>query len=143
MTTSPLPLPWQVRCVRDGAGGVYFSKPAGWDLLACESANYPDWEEPPCRCLGDVGISVDQANEILDEVCRMGEDKVTYGSTVGGIDFADEKLPFKLNLSLHLPSPLCILADRPFQEALWRHEPGGHLPRKQVLLHGKGGQRSR
>ncbi len=81
MTTN-LGMEVRVRCARDGAGGVAFEKPAGWDLLACEPAAYPDFEDTPCRCLGDVGITKAQHSEILDKVCRMDTPRVIYGTQI-------------------------------------------------------------
>ncbi len=54
-------------------GTVYFKKPAGWDNLRCRSAKYPDFDEPPCTCLGDIGLSAELSNKILDNVCRQSD----------------------------------------------------------------------
>lgn len=59
-----------------------FQKPAGWDTVRCLSATYPDWSEPACRCLGDAGITADQANEILDNVCRQDGIRAVFNSMV-------------------------------------------------------------
>eukprot|EP00095_Tigriopus_kingsejongensis_P008506 snap_masked-scaffold181_size278858-processed-gene-0.12 protein:Tk08506 transcript:snap_masked-scaffold181_size278858-processed-gene-0.12-mRNA-1 annotation:"von willebrand factor type egf and pentraxin domain-containing protein 1-like" len=63
----------KVDCIKDWSdGSVAFKKPGGWDILKCRPAQYPNFEDTPCICPGDPGVTVAQTKAILDEVCRPG-----------------------------------------------------------------------
>ena len=70
----------KVDCVKEG-GVPVFKKPTGWDITRCVPASYPNFASTHCNCLGDDGISVRQARDILD-VCRQAYPWQIYANKI-------------------------------------------------------------
>ena len=66
-----------------------FKIPAGWSNLECKPAQYPNFAEPTCHCLGNSYLTAKQSKDILDKVCRQEADARTAVKSFKTVPFKD------------------------------------------------------